>query len=242
MAPQKDFVQGMKEFSSNLHDKYGGHIQTAAAILTCISVVITAVMYICEGSQRKKQAVFEAWSTVNSAHGLEHSGGRIEALGYLNSENQSLAGLTTIRANLTRVQLPGADVQDAVLCVTHLEGANLKGASLNRANLENSFLEGANLEDAKLKRAMLKKVNLRNVTWKNADIEGANFYNARNIDAQKIKQAKNWDKAYYITDDLKRLGLPDKQHVFNDPRVKNKTEKGKLSYFKNWHNPQCSQK
>jgi uncharacterized protein YjbI with pentapeptide repeats len=77
------------------------------------------------------------------------------------------------RVDLTGAELEGANLERADLSGTILVGANLNSANLEQADLSGAILAGANLKFAKLERAMLIKVDLTG-----AELEGANLASA----------------------------------------------------------------
>jgi hypothetical protein len=104
------------------------------------------------------------------------------------------------RASLYTVNLEGANLKEANLQGAYLEGANLQGA-----NLEGASLEGANLEGAKLNQANLNRANLEEAYLEKVNLEGANLKNVYFLTTEKVKTAKNWDKAKYDTKFFKKL-------------------------------------
>jgi uncharacterized protein YjbI with pentapeptide repeats len=152
-------------------------------------------------------------------------------------ENANLANASLDRAKLNNTILYGADLKDASLDNTKLNSANLIGATLEgailiSANLENAELidadlkeanlYGANLKDAKLDGANLQKANLTNANLVGADIKGANLSNAKlkganlfnaqmegitGITPKQLKEATNWQLAFYSLEDLSKFGM-----------------------------------
>lgn len=139
--------------------------------------------------QAKIDANYQAWQVINSAQGKGGSGGRIEALGDLLKNGESLAGINLDDAWLERVELPGATLvrsslqrahfSSANLAGANLEGADLQGVDLVGANLTGAYLKGANLAGARLSAAILDGADLTDVVgWReirsisHASIEG----------------------------------------------------------------------
>ena len=83
-----------------------------------------------------------------------------------------------------RLNLTNTDLTWAVL-----SGANLDGAFLGMTDLRGAFLSGATLDGTDLFGADLDRANLRE---------------AKNLTAEQLKHAENWDKAF-LPDDLKYL-------------------------------------
>lgn len=150
----------------------------------------------------------------------------------LSSANLRSANLAA--ANLSGANLEGTDLQNAQelianqvrqarnwplalygrqLCVElglsidhNLEITNRKlaGTQLERANLQ-----GANLEGFSIARVNLQKANLRDVSFTNADLQETDLREAAGLTRQQIIMAKNWPLAFYSSDILQQLGLPN---------------------------------
>ena len=78
-----------------------------------------------------------------------------------------------------RLNLSGANLNDADIFDTNLPGANLKEAKLNRANLVGAKLEGAYLMDAELASAKLWEVKLNRANLDRVDLTGADLLDAK---------------------------------------------------------------
>jgi uncharacterized protein YjbI with pentapeptide repeats len=93
-----------------------------------------------------------------------------------------------------RCNLSGADLTKLNLTGANLRGADLSGATLSQANLTNTDLTGANLEgavlnSANLSGASLTGANLKSASLENADLSYAGFISA-NLEAANLKDAK----------------------------------------------------
>jgi len=123
------------------------------------------------------------------------------------------ADLTETR--LTHAKLIGADLAEARLNRAHLIEADLGGVYLIEADLTGADLTWAQLDVADLTGAKLAAANLMSADLTEADLTFADFRSdiygtTTGLTADQLKQAKNWDKAYYDDDLLKELGLlPD---------------------------------
>lgn len=87
------------------------------------------------------------------------------------------------RADLSRTNLRGKNLEAVNLMEANLEGADLVGANLFRINLQRARLINANLEGANLSRADLVSVrlvgaNLRGANLSRADLQGARLRDA----------------------------------------------------------------
>lgn len=93
-----------------------------------------------------------------------------------------------------RCNLSGADLSKLNLTGANLRGADLSSATLSQANLTNADLTGANLEaailnSANLSGASLTGANLKSASLENADLSYAGFISA-NLEAANLKDAK----------------------------------------------------
>ena len=108
----------------------------------------------------------------------------------------------------------GKEGEKADLRVANLQKANLSRANLQEANLGIANLQEADLFDANLQKANLFDANLQEANLIGANLQGANlgtdltFGTIRDLTAPQVKQAKNWELAFYNKDFLKELGLP----------------------------------
>jgi uncharacterized protein YjbI with pentapeptide repeats len=98
------------------------------------------------------------------------------------------------RSACPRCNLSGADLSKLNLTGANLRGADLSGATLSQANLTNADLTGANLEGAvlnsvNLSGASLTGANLKSASLENADLSYAGFISA-NLEAANLKDAK----------------------------------------------------
>ncbi len=107
------------------------------------------------------------------------------------------------RANLFRANLQKANLGDANLQKADLLRANLQGANLERADLREADLLSANLQKADLSFANLQKANLSF-----ANLQGADLFEVEAVTASQIKEARNWQLAFYSDDLREKLGLP----------------------------------
>jgi hypothetical protein len=169
------------------------------------SVLIGAITFIAGEQGRRDAQVYQAWQVINSASDKPGSGGRIQALEFLNStprripwfwlrwERELLTGLEAPKAYLVPsrkhtdknlgIQLSEAQMQSANLQGAVLAGANLQGADLDKANLQ-----GANLYKANLQGADLTGANLQKAYLINANLQGANLYK---VNLQKAQYTDN---------------------------------------------------
>ena len=99
-------------------------------------------------------------------------------------EDAILRGACLVGAELWRAHLEGADLSGA-----HLEGANLESATLDEANLTDAHLGGADLQYASLRRAELTRADLTGVQLTLAHLEGARLAEATRLTLQQLGSA-----------------------------------------------------
>jgi BTB/POZ domain-containing protein KCTD9 len=152
-------------------------------IVESFSILVAVWLFFLEAPERDKQAHYEAWKTIDSAHGLRNSYARLQALQDLNSDRIPLKGLTAPEADLRGIDLSGADLSNAYLSGADLSNANLSNANLSHANLVETKLTNADLNNSQLTGADLSYANfieadLQEVDFVGANIVGANFVRA----------------------------------------------------------------
>ena len=132
-----------------------------------LGLIIAVATYIGSEKQRRDAEVLNAWQTITSAYGQSGSGGRMQALEFLNAspganwrrkfpwfcapfdlcvwERENLSGIN--------LSVPDGDGEGVFLGGVNLEGANLFSANLQGAILGNANLQGANLNGVNLEGA-----------------------------------------------------------------------------------------
>ncbi len=173
-----------------------------------LAIVVAIVSFVFGENIRRNNEVFTAWQTITSAQGQSGSGGRIEALEFLNSRPlrfpwigwtekewfwdqqeqecilKRLWGLRWKRQPLVGLLAPNnAYLVSIHLCGANLSGANLSeadlsGADLSQADLNEADLSGADLSQAYLFRADLFGANLSGVNLFRANLNGADLFGA----------------------------------------------------------------
>jgi len=146
-----------------------------------ISLVVALVLFIKEAPDRSKQFHYQAWGTVDAAHGVKVSYARIMALQDLNEDGVPLRGLDASGAELVDINLPRANLSSANLSETDLSNANLSHANLDNANLSQAKLSGANLNHAKLSFVRLSQANLSSANLSSANLICADLSNANMV-------------------------------------------------------------
>ena len=152
-------------------------------IVESFSILMAVLLFFLEAPERNKQAHYEAWKTIDSAHGLRNSYARLQALQDLNSDRVPLRGFNAPEADLRGIDLSGADLSNAYLSGADLSNANLSNANLSHANLVETKLNNTNLANslltgADLSYADLIEADLQEVDFVGANIVGANFIRA----------------------------------------------------------------
>ncbi|MEM6611135.1 MAG: pentapeptide repeat-containing protein [Cyanobacteria bacterium P01_C01_bin.72] len=149
-------------------------------IVEGFSILVAVWLFFLEAPERDKKAHYEAWKTIDSAHGLRNSYARLQALEDLNSDRISLRGFNAPEADLRDIDLSGADLSHAYLSGADLSNADLSNANLSNANLVETKLSNANLSNSLLTGANISyanfiETNLQSVDFVGANIIGANF-------------------------------------------------------------------
>ena len=171
-----------------------------------IGLIIAVATYISSEKQRRNAEVLNAWQTITSAHGQAGSGGRIQALEFLNASPganwrrkfpwvcapspiclwpaESLDGvdLSVDISNLSVEDSQAGLTEDTTVTEresrAYLQNIQLPRASLWGANLAGGYLREANLEEAFLWDANLENAFLSGANLKRAELERANLKGA----------------------------------------------------------------
>ena len=189
---------------------------TLLSLVEGFSILVAVFLFFLETPERDKQAHYEAWKTIDSAHGLRTSYARFQALQDLNEDSVSLSGLNAPEADLKGINLSGADLSNAFLSGVDLSFANLSNANLSHANLVETNLSNANLSNAHLTAADLSfanlvEANLHNVDFVGANLVGTNFVRANlsaayfgdvNFSQSILKDAKLKHTKFFGVDNL----------------------------------------
>ena len=160
-----------------------------------IGLIIAVATYVGSEKQRRDAEVLSAWQTITSAYEQGGSGGRIQALEFLNASPganwrrkfpwfcapvsicvwpaQSLSGVDLSRNTLQQ------DRGDLVIGV-YLAGIQLPQARLWNANFRDAYLRGANLQGAQLWGADFRGAYLINT----------NLQGAKGLKTGQLMQAK----------------------------------------------------
>ncbi len=129
-----------------------------------LAIIIGVISFIFTEDSRRNAEVFSAWQTITSAEGQSGSGGRVEALEFLNSRPLKLPligftkdywywdqwsnqckktwrlGYWFPRQSLNGLSAPKAYLSRIKLCGAYLSGANLQNTILYNANLQDTVL------------------------------------------------------------------------------------------------------
>ena len=153
--------------------------------------------------EQHKQAQYQAWQTIDLAHGKPGEAGRMSAMQDLNRDHVPLEGINVDRAELSGISLYSADLKNASLQNTHLENSKLQTAQLTGAKLAGAIFRGADLKAANFNGA-----DLNGAKFNGADLEQTNFSDARNFTPQQVTVAENWQFADYDADFLVTQLIP----------------------------------
>lgn len=124
--------------------------------------------------------------------------------------NADLSKASFLAASLQHADLKAAHLNGAVLTLAHLDGADFRGATLQGAFLLDANLTAANFSEADLTNAHLAPLRryIPRRDW--TEIKYADFRKAKGLNADVIKECKNWELAFFDPEMLNRLGLlPD---------------------------------
>lgn len=163
---------------------------TLLNVLEGFSILVAVFLFFLEAPERDKQAHYEAWKTIDSAHGLRTSYARFQALQDLNDDNVPLKGLNAAEADLRGINLAGADLSHA-----HLSGADLSFANLSHANLSHANLVEANLNNANLNNANFTGANLVHTDFIEAELQNVDFVGANMLGTNFVRA--NLAQAYF---------------------------------------------
>lgn len=162
---------------------------TLLNVVEGFSILVAVLLFFLETPERGKQAHYEAWKVIDSAHGLQNSYARLQALQDLNDDRISLRGLNAPEADLRGINLSHADLSHA-----NLSGADLRFANLSHADLSNVNLVEANLSNANLSNTQLISANLAYCDFIEADLQNVDFVGANFLGANLVRA--NLDRSY----------------------------------------------
>ena len=111
--------------------------------------------------------------------------------------SQNLKGFDLTRAQLSGIDLDGADLESALLEEARMWGTHLKGAKLIRASFRKAILDGVEFNGANLHSADFKDATLRRVNFSGAVL--------RRTDLSRIKLAKDCTWQGALIDDTTKL-------------------------------------
>lgn len=183
------------------------------------SLILALVLFIKEAPDRRKQFHYQAWSTIDAAHGVKVSYARILALQDLNEDGVSLRGLDAPGAEFVEIQLPNAKLSYANLSEADLSNADLSHADLNKSNLCQAKLSSVNLSHANLSFAQLAQANLSSANLSHANLICADLSHA-NLSGANLRNAAlsgvNLAGAYLTGANLKdaKVGASELQAAF----------------------------
>ncbi len=179
VTSRTDAISGLREFAIDPDsDEYYDR------------TILTLVTFIRENSKPKKHS--GDWQDERISDDIQ------AALKVLGWRKHKWEGGETQKLDLSDTYLRRADLKHgAEPAGAHLEWAMLTNANLERAMLRGVNLEAATLRGANLKNAILYKANLQNADLRDADLTGADLQQVTGLTPEQIKEAKNWEKAYF---------------------------------------------
>ena len=166
-------------------------------------IILAVFTFIGTEKQRRDAEILNAWQTITSAYGQSGSGGRIQALEFLNASPVN---------SEPYYRYPGAHWRRRAICLwfctwsperldglalttseddegVYLAGVQLPNASLRKANFQNANLRYAYFSDADLTEATLKGADLIRANFEGATLTGANFEGAT-LTGVKLSEAR----------------------------------------------------
>jgi uncharacterized protein YjbI with pentapeptide repeats len=144
-------------------------ITFSAAIVTMLSVGISAYYYISDRPSRERDVIYSAWQIVSSMEGKKGGGGRERALDQLKNHNEELSGINLNLCYLQSIDLSGVK----------LFGGSFIGSNISQINFNNSFLSKTCFNFSRLHRSQFINSTLDSINFKCAIITDANFDDAR---------------------------------------------------------------
>ena len=199
-------------------------------IIGNIGIVIAVATYVGSEKQRRDAEVLNAWQTITNAHGQAGSGGRIQALEFLNASpganwrrkfpwfcaphplclwsRENLAGINlAVDSTESAVEDNGEDTFGRSQTVSSSSGVYLAQVQLPRAYLNLANLQDALLMEANLQNAILRGANLQNALLWKANLQDADLKqtNLRGADLPKA----NLQGAYLVEANLQGALLRD---------------------------------
>lgn len=154
-----------------------------------VAVVVAMFMWLREIPVRKREAIFDAFQTVDASRGARTSPARVMALESLAADRVSLKGMDLAHISLAGIRLKGVDLAAASLVETDLQEADLTEANFLEANLVKAQLAQADLRRARLSFANLSGADLTLANLEGADLTCAVLANA-NLSGANLKGAK----------------------------------------------------
>ena len=163
------------------------------------SIIIAVLTYIGTEKQRRDAEVLNAWQTITNAHGQTGSGGRIQALEFLNASPGAnwRRKFPWICAPLPLCTWPAERLDGINLSVDFLERVRKADvAPLFLAAAASGTVDGVYLVEVKLPRGRLRNANLSEADMRKADLEAVDFAEAiiwgANLAEANMKGANLW--------------------------------------------------
>ncbi|EEI1818290.1 pentapeptide repeat-containing protein [Salmonella enterica subsp. enterica serovar Java] len=122
---------------------------------------------------------------------------------YLTFVNSELSGLDMSKSNIRDCSFTDCTIQ--ALNINHSKISNVKFLRCRIKNIkatkskidgivfEDCYLEGGDFSSSEMKSCVLKLCDLKNVKYENATMRNANIISARNVNIQRIIEAKDLD-------------------------------------------------
>ncbi len=129
--------------------------------------------------------------------------GDLITIKYLTFENSVLSGLDMSKSNIRDCTFSDCTIQ--ALNISHSKISNVKFQRCRIKNMkamhskiegvafEDCYLEGGDFSSAEMRSCILKLSDLNNAKYENAVMRNANIVLAKNVNVQKLIEAKNLD-------------------------------------------------
>lgn len=171
--------------------RFSATVTVFAAILTVLSVNVSAVLYFLDWPSRKRASISSAWTIVAGMEGKHSEAARGEALRILRAEDESLEGLVLDGAILRDVELSNANLFQASLRDVDFKGASFEHSSLRGVVLIRAkFSDGCNFRGSFLEGTPLQGAQFADCDMSNATLRSARGDSETSFDGARMKSAQ----------------------------------------------------
>jgi Pentapeptide repeats (9 copies) len=171
----EDWKDWHKKRPKNILRRYITKTIFRVGAATTILLGLSQFVLSLPGSERQKY--FQAWQVINTAQKQSGTGGRNEALEYLNKE-KSFWYTPRCKDDSKNNCLVGIIIEGANLQNVNLESANLTSSEFRNTSFRDAHLKKADFTDAHLEKAYFIRAHLEGATFNKSDVKGAVFIDA----------------------------------------------------------------